>query len=90
MEKRTQMKKHCKERYVEWFLDARALKTLQKQVSFGPTLCRKTCKNKVFLTEKKCNNIELCLSWPAALAHGKIEENSGNSDVFNGFGRSGN
>ena len=32
----------------------------------------------------------ICLSWPAALAHGKIEENSVNSGVFKGLGRSGN
>ena len=30
----------------------------------------------------------ICLSWPAALAHGKIEENSVNSCVFKGLGRS--
>ena len=32
----------------------------------------------------------ICLSWPAALAHGKIEENSVNSGVFKGLGRSRN
>ena len=32
----------------------------------------------------------ICLSWPAALAHGKIEENSVNSAVFKGLGRQGN
>ena len=30
----------------------------------------------------------ICLSWPAALAHGKIEENSVNSGVFKVLGRS--
>ena len=30
------------------------------------------------------------LSWPAALEHGKIEENSVNSGVFKGLGRQGN
>ena len=30
----------------------------------------------------------ICLSWPAALALGKIEENSVNSCVFKGLGRS--
>ena len=30
----------------------------------------------------------ICLSWPAALAHGKIEENIVNSCVFKGLGRS--
>ena len=34
--------------------------------------------------------LNIFLSWPAALAHGKIEENSVNSGVFKGLGRSRN
>ena len=32
----------------------------------------------------------ICLSWPAALEHGTIEENSVNSGVFKGLGTEGN
>ena len=52
----------------------------------------------MFLTENivKTTNVVfedflyICLSWPAALEHGKIEENSVNSSVFKGLGRQGN
>ena len=47
--------------------------------------CKKTVK-KMFLKDF----LYICLSWPAALAHGKIEENSVNSGVFKGLGRQGN
>ena len=32
----------------------------------------------------------VCLSWPAALEHGKKEENTINSGIFEGLGREGN
>ena len=34
--------------------------------------------------------VYICLSWPAALEHGQIEENSVNSGVFKGLGKWGN
>ena len=39
---------------------------------------------------KDCLYICICLSWPAALEHRIIEENSVNSGFFNGLGRQGN
>ena len=64
-----------------------------KNQCFGPTLCRKTCKLRCFWRKTTMflkDFLYICLSWPAALEHGKIEENCVSSNVFKGLGRQGN
>ena len=49
------MEKHCKLRYLEGFLDARALKTLQKLMRWTDFMAKKCVKYRVF-DGKHCKN----------------------------------
>ena len=58
----------------------------EKRVNYG-VFDGRHCKNTVRKNNVFEGFLDICLSWPAALEHGKIEENTVNSGVFKGLGR---
>ena len=103
MEKRTKMKKTLQIAIFWKVFGCQGIENIANtsKTSVLDRLYAKKRVNYGVFDGKHCNNMEkktmflkdflyIYLSWPAALAHGKIEKTSVNSGVFKGLGRQGN